>query len=332
VAIVAVIQIYPVLVPEAAQPRAGSDPPTSARSGHDANGAQHADAQTGQPIFRFNLPLRDPREFYGRAAERTTLLTRTSNGGSSSLVGERRLGKTWLLDYLRLVAPSHSALGPAYRVAYVSATHPQCKTLSGFVARALEALKIQHSIDASLPPLDRLAYAVRDLKAMGMHPVLCIDEFEGFDDAQEFNNDFFEGLRALAQDDSLVLVTASKRPLKEIIEGLTGQTSPLFNIVQQLRLHPFSEQEAREFVRVKSDEAGFDDRERDFFLRKAALYNSNGEAYWPPLRLQLVGQMLLDDKQAAQSNTMAYQPDNALYQSEFVRRLDEAYQAVVKQV
>ena len=100
------------------------------------------------------------------------------------------------------------------------------------------------------------------------------------------------------ESDGLVLVTASKRPLKELIdEDLTGQTSPLFNMVQQMPLLPFTEQEAREFVSDKSDMAGFTEKESDFFFNQSLLYKSNGGTpYWPPLRLQLVGQMLLDDK------------------------------------
>lgn len=331
--IVAVIQIYPILFPTQSAPitSTGNSSPSSTNSVQGANGTLSTGAKTGQSIFLFNMPLRDPNEFYGRIAERTTLIIRTANGGSSSIVGERRSGKTWLLDYLQLVAPTHGTLGPAYRVGCVSATHPQSKSLANFVRRALEELKVpQHSVDLSLPPLGQLSRGVRDLKEQGIRPVLCIDEFEGFANRQEFNNDFVEGLRALAQDDGLVLVTVSKRPLKELIEDLTGQTSPLFNIVQQMRLHPFTEQEAREFVRAKSEEADFDERECGHFLRWATLYNTNGEPYWPPLRLQLVGQMLLDDKQTAQGSPAGYQLDDIRYQSEFTRRLDETYQAVVR--
>src|SRR5260221_6633984 len=55
-------------------------------------------------IFYYNLPLKDANEFYGRKGIRTTLVSRTSNRGSSSIVGERRIGKTWLVKYLQMVA------------------------------------------------------------------------------------------------------------------------------------------------------------------------------------------------------------------------------------
>ncbi|HLG74776.1 MAG TPA: AAA family ATPase [Ktedonobacteraceae bacterium] len=324
-AVVAVIQIYPILFPAGtdADPSTKSNPPTAPAN----NTGQNTGVKAGQPVLLFNLPLRDPREYYGRAAARATLISRTSNGGSSSIVGERRSGKTWLMEYVQLIATTHSLLGPTYRIGYVSATHPQSKTLAGFVQRSLEALKVpQQTIQSGLPPLSQLSQGVHNLRDLGIHPVLCIDEFEGFDNRQEFNEIFFEGLRALAQDDGLILITASRRPLHELIEHWTGQTSPFFNIVQQISLRPFNEQEARDFVRNKGDEAGFDEKERSFFLHHGRLYNANGEPYWPPLRLQLAGQMLLARKQGA----AGYQLDDPRFLHEFERQLDEEYYAVVR--
>ena len=291
---------------------------------------ENTGTKTGPPIFFFNLPLSDPNEFYGHNMARTTLITRTANGGSSSIVGERRAGKTWLLDYLQLIAPTHSKLGSAYRVGCVSATHPESGSLTSFVQWVLEELEAPlSSHDPSLLPLSQLSQAVRNLKRRGIRPVLCIDEFEGFSNRQEFNIDFVEGLRAMAQSDGLVLVTASKRPLKECIEDLTGQTSPLFNIVQQISLHPFTEQEAKDFVGKKSYVSEFSQKEREFFFDQSTLHETNGERYWLPLRLQLVGQVLLDDKQDTLGQSLDDQLDDFHYRSNFKKHLDERYQAVV---
>src|SRR5579885_2827904 len=70
-------------------------------------------------IFHFNERLPHPGEFYGRIRERETLLSRTRRGACTSLVGPRRIGKTWLLDYLRLLAMER--LGVGYRIGYVDA-------------------------------------------------------------------------------------------------------------------------------------------------------------------------------------------------------------------
>ncbi len=329
-AIATIIQIYPILFP--AQPAApqsiGSATSTSPNNIQSGNVAQSASTRIGQPIFFFNMPLHDPSEFYGHTAARTTLIARTANGGSSSIVGERRAGKTWLLGYLQLIALTHSKLGSAYRIVSISAAHPRCKSLAGVVEWALEELGLPH--DRGLQPLDQLSQGTRTLKKQGIRPVLCIDEFEGFNNRQEFDIGFVEGLRAMAQSDGLILVTASKRPLKELIEDLTGQTSPLFNIVQQISLQPFTEQEAREFVRDKSDMAGFTKKESEFFFSRSTLHTPNGVLYWPPLRLQLVGQMLLDEKQSLQGLPLDDKLDDSRFQSGFEQQLNEAYQVVVR--
>src|SRR5713226_6263223 len=51
-------------------------------------------------VFLFNQPLPDPGEFYGRVRERGALMDRIRNGASTSIVGPRRVGKTWLMSYL----------------------------------------------------------------------------------------------------------------------------------------------------------------------------------------------------------------------------------------
>jgi len=328
IAIVTVIPIYPVLVPSPPDLATSAATPASATS----TPGPITGPQVPQQNFFFNLPLRDPHEFYGRTAARTTLITRTYNGGSSSIVGERREGKTWLLTYLQLVAPTYSLSGSAYRVARVSATHPQCAHLAGFVRHVLDAFHVSLlSADLPLPPLSQLAREVRNLKKLGIAPILCIDEFEGFTNTQEFTSSFVEGLRALTQDDGLILVTASRRPLKELIENLTGETSPLFNTVQQISLHPFDEQEARAFVEAKSTQVGFHEEEQEYFLRWGTLYTTHGDPYWPPLRLQLVGQVLLDEKLLPAGQQAASQADKIRARLELKARLDETYHSVVRQ-
>jgi AAA domain len=190
VGVAAVIQILPILFPPSSSPT--TLPNNTLPS---PTHAQSSGGNTRQPIFQFNLPLHDPNEYYGRLAARTTLITRVSNGGSSSIVGERRIGKSWLLTYLQLVAPTNSILGPAYRIGYVSASHPQSKSVASFVLRALDELKVpQHSINLSQSPLSQFSRGVQDLKKQGIFPVLCIDEFDGFDNRQEFTHEFMEGL------------------------------------------------------------------------------------------------------------------------------------------
>jgi hypothetical protein len=273
-------------------------------------------------VFLFNAPLNDPNEFYGRRRESKALLDRTYKNSATSIVGPRRIGKTWLMQYMKLVAPTQ--FGSRFRVAYVDATSPRCATVAGFVSVALEELGIHNSH----PPqrvLD-LAYMeriVKNLKEQGYTLVLCIDEFEGLTNEDTFDLRFFTGLRAIAQT-GLALVVASKRSLIDLVSS-TLKTSPFFNIFEKLTLKPFSFKEAKMFVNAKSQLAGFDAQERDYLLA----YGQVEEQSWPPARLQLVGTLLLEEKNLAQQEDPDYyRPADPAYWRDFEKRLEEKYQEV----
>ncbi|MFL5658696.1 MAG: hypothetical protein ACJ8CB_31470 [Ktedonobacteraceae bacterium] len=322
------------------------EPPSQPQSASDStNAAQQSQAPSSIPnsplhqpavpaahIFHYNEPeLPSPAEFYDRQYERTTLIERSSHRASTAIMGDYRIGKSWLMQYLQQIAPTHPQLGPRVRVGRLNATNPQCQTLAGFTKRALEVLNFPaRDPSPSETPLERLTIAARDLKTLGIIPVLCIDEFAGLIGLPGFDKSFVVGLRAIAEDEGLVLVTASKQPLHEVIEHIIGETSPLFGIMPQLTLKPFTESEAKTFVQEKSQQAGFSEQEQFFFLKCAALHQTDGTKQWLPLRLQLVGQMLLDDKRMAASERRGYNVQEALCQADFKRRLDDQYRAVTR--
>jgi AAA domain len=277
-------------------------------------------------IFLFNELLDDPVEFYGRSRERETLISRTRRGSSTSIVGARRTGKTWLIRYLRLVALVR--LGSDFQIGFVQATAPSCATLDGFISQALESLGITIFNSTNIG-LDQLEQAVKNLKVRNLSPILCIDEFEGLSELHEFNLEFLENLRAITQA-GLGLIVASKRPLVDIMIDIVGErarTSPIFNIFEQLTLNPFTLPEAEKFAQDKSTQAGFADQERRYLLE----YGQKDGQQWPPLRLQLIGKMLLEDKNLATiENPYYYRPNDLSYWRDFEKRLEDKYQAVVR--
>ncbi len=275
-------------------------------------------------VFLFNVVLTRSEEFYGRIRDRKTLVSRTFKGASTSIVGPRRIGKTWLVSYLQLVASTE--LGPRFRIGYIDATLSSCTTIAGFIASVLEELGvhafIQDATDLSLIALEKV---VRDFKARNQMPVLCIDEFEGFGNRQSFDLDFFNGLRALTQY-GLVLVVTSKRPLVDII-GDYGKTSGFFNIFEQIKLKPFTREEAEAFVEAKGSQAKFTEQEKAYVLK----YGQDQDKSWPPLRLQLVGKSLLEDKiLALEEDKNFYRPADPKYWQDFEGLLNEKYRGVIR--
>ncbi len=267
-----------------------------------------------QSVFLFNEHLTDSQEFYGRKRERASFIERCRKGASTSIIGPRRIGKTWLLEYLLLEAST--LLGHKYRVGYLDATMPKCRSVSGFVAIALEQLG---SPKQALLSLEALEEAVEKLKQHHLSPILCIDEFEGFTNKQEFDVHFFSGLRAISHN-GLALVIASKKTLFQVV-GNDGDTSGFFNIFETFILKPFDEKEAKSFLMEKGGQAKFTEQEQLHLLKYSQM---QGRSEWLPLRLQLAGKMLLEDR-----DQDSYIPDDVHYWWNFKERLEEQYSTVV---
>ena len=276
--------------------------------------------------FHFNADLKNVRDCFGRAREKTTLLARASKGEATSIVGPRRIGKTWLMKYLKLMAPASPDV--QMQVGYVDLTSPGCATLMGFTHEALHALDIhaQVKVETEASPLAALEQGIRAMQAKNQVPILCLDEFEGFRRIDAFSIMTLEHLRAIAQA-GLGLVVASQQPLIEMVES-SMRTSPFFNIFRQIVLKPFTRQEAEDFARLKAAEAGFNDTERASLLN----YSREKEGdIWFPLRMQLVGSLLLEDKLfAGQAYHDEYRPEAADYWQEFEQRVEEIYRGAVR--
>lgn len=273
-------------------------------------------------IFFFNESLPRTNEFYGRDAERITVMNRLMHRASTSIVGPRRMGKTWLLDYVRLTEQENH--DDYISVGYIDTTMPDF-SVARFTIKAVNALADVPYDGTSNISLRILLSMVEQMKARKQIPVLCIDEFEGFGKVAEFDINFFTHLRAIAQV-GLVLITASKTPLIEIV-GDSGKTSGFFNIFEQLTLDPFNEVEAQHFADAKSQQAGFTADERQRLLHHGKI----GEQQWHPLRMQLTGKMLLTDKiLAASGNPARYRPKELDYWQKFEQQLEEKYRGVVR--
>jgi AAA domain len=263
-------------------------------------------------LFSVKLPKRD--EFFGRSYERTTLLSQTKAHGSSSIVGLRRIGKTWLLQYL--IQTMKTEQGSRVRIGYLDATAPSCATLESFTIEALKTLGSSESParGSGLEALERF------VKSKNQALILCIDEFEGLSKKADFDLNFFKGMRSIAQT-GLTLVTASKNSLPDIV-GKPGETSGFFNIFQQLTLAPFTYDETWTFAEKKGLQAGFTKQEQDVLLK----YGKIDEQAWSPARLQLVGKILQNDIYLAKTEgTHYYRPNDESYWEYFEKRLDDGY-------
>lgn len=173
---------------------------------------------------------------------------------SSSVVGERRIGKTSLLNYLADsgVRAAHG-LGPErYNFVYVdlqmvdeamgpdrlwrrllSLVRRQCADPE--IMETLRALEERDRLDTF--DLDELFQEIDD---RGLSVVFLLDEFERVTENVNFGPDFYYGLRSLMIHHRVALVTSSRLELIELCHSEAVKSSPFFNIFANINLRMFS--------------------------------------------------------------------------------------------
>jgi transcriptional regulator with XRE-family HTH domain len=287
--------------------------------------SEHTETLTAQSYFTPNLPLIDMRDYSGRKSERRALLQRIRKHGYVSIVGERRIGKTWLLTYLKLVAAQE--LGAQFQVAYLDANLPLCSTVVGFTQEVITQLKGSPP-DTSNGLVD-LQLLIRDFAAQHIVPVLCIDEFEALTRSKkrtEFSPDFYHQLRALGQTLPLVLVVTSRIPLYKLFnreqwrrEGfdLDYDTSTFYNVFEQITLSPFTSEEAEQFIREKSRAVRFTSEETQYFRE----FGQDRQKRWLPSLLQSTGNKLLIDRERQRIKDQSYRQEFQRWFDELCRNL-----------
>jgi Novel STAND NTPase 2 len=217
----------------------------------------------GNP-FTYGNPISDSRRFVGRAREVEQIFGRLRNEEfeSSSLVGDRRIGKTSLLNYLAdsRVRAEHGFPPEKYIFVYadlqmvdetmgpvrlwhwlLKLMRQQCKDKG--VAELLAALERDERLDTFA--LDELFEQV-DYK--NQHVVFLLDEFEHITANGNFGPDFYYGLRSLVIHHQLALVTSSRRELIELCHSEAIKSSPFFNIFANINLSLFSQSDADRLI------------------------------------------------------------------------------------
>jgi hypothetical protein len=247
--------------------------------------------------FTYGNPITDLARFIGRENELTQILSRLRNDAfeSSSIVGERRIGKTSLLNALG----DESVVGGRWLVVSLD---PQMLSSQARPRRFWD--RVLHQLARALPEgaLKTRAEALRraeeldtfdlsdlfnDLDDAGVSVLLLLDEFERVAGNPNFGPDFFYGLRSLAIHHRLALVTASYAELSTLSHSEDVRSSPFFNIFATVHLGPFWPAEADWlFERYLADTGvRFEQRERAFLATIAGTH---------PYYLQIGGRFLFE--------------------------------------
>jgi hypothetical protein len=206
--------------------------------------------------FTYGNPISDPRRFFGRTREVEQIFSRLRNEEfeSSSLVGDRRIGKTSLLNYIADIdIRAAHGLGPErYNFVYVDLQMVDETMGPEKLWRRLLLLMRRHCADQEISKLlitleqsDRLDMFDLDelfqhVDDKGYHVVFLLDEFERVTENPNFGPDFYYGFRSLMTHHKVALVTSSRLELIELCHSEAVKSSPFFNIFANINLRLFS--------------------------------------------------------------------------------------------
>jgi len=264
--------------------------------------------------FTFGNPIRDPARFYGRKQDIRQIVGRllSSAHESTSIVGERRLGKTSLLYHLSNpdVAATLGLSPNHYCLVYIDFQGLTDITPQRFWHRVLD--KMARSVcDRDLVPAihalrDQDNFDLFDLEDLfdtiddrGLYTVLFMDEFDYVTQNPKFHASFFGGLRALAMHHGLALVPATRRDLVDLCHSDEIKGSPFFNIFANVVLRPFAREDADELIEgyLKGADLAFTVTETEFVHRLGGGH---------PFFLQIAGHYLVEARrQGLRSNALA---------------------------
>lgn len=237
--------------------------------------------------FTYGNPISDPIRFFGREREIEQIFSRLRNAEfeSSSIVGERRIGKTSLLNYIaHSTILRRKGLDPA-KFLFVdidlSMTNEHetptllWKRLLRQMGRKCQDAEVKHLIEEARQMDDLDTFVLADVfdsvDEKGLYIVLLLDEFDHITNNSNFAPSFFYGLRSLAIHHHLALVTSSRSELVELCHSEALRSSPFFNIFSTLTLRPFNETEAKLFISssLGGTETCFTENEINVILRLA---------------------------------------------------------------
>jgi tRNA A-37 threonylcarbamoyl transferase component Bud32 len=268
--------------------------------------------------------IRHPGEFVGRTQEVRRIYSRlnASPPGCIAVVGDRRIGKSSLLNYVCSPVNRDTFLERPDSMVMVFMDlqeHPGV-TLEPFLRELMELIRREAKDQlgsADRPPtLDGMKDMIQELCRHGFRLAILLDEFEVVTTNENFSLEFFSFLRFLANQYDVGYITSSMRDLQVLCHTKEISDSPFFNIFSTMKLTAFSESEARELVTGPSARAGIPlEPYYDFITKKLAGYF--------PLFLQIACSHLLEHSQEVDA-----EPDLELVRRRFYDEVEPHYRFV----
>jgi serine/threonine protein kinase len=208
--------------------------------------------------------IKHREDFFGRTQEVRRIFARlnATPPGSVSVVGDRKIGKSSLLNYVYSRSARHQYLEEPDRAIMIFLDLQQEKQMSveAFVRTliGIASFELRDRLDVTdcTLNLDGIRDMVQRLDAAGFRLFILLDEFEAVTTNSNFNLEFFSFLRFLANHYNVSYVTSSARDLQVLCHTKEISDSPFFNIFSTMRLSILQRGEAEELIRIPSERVG----------------------------------------------------------------------------
>jgi len=208
--------------------------------------------------------IRDPEMFFGRRQEVRRIYSRlnATPPGSVSVVGERKIGKSSLLNFIFQGENRIRFLEHPERMVMVMLDLQEGREMSldSFVGSLLgmirRGLRGRVEIADAGTSLEDVKNVVQKLDEAGIRIAIFLDEFDLVTTNPNFDLEFFSFLRFLANRYNVAYITSSSRDLQLLCHTKEIADSPFFNIFTRMRLSVFQPEEARDLIAVPSERLG----------------------------------------------------------------------------
>ena len=206
--------------------------------------------------------IQNPREFFGRRREVRRIYSRidASHPQSISVVGDRRIGKSSLLNFVHSKSNRRQHMTTAADTIFVYLDF-QGKAdfdVPKFIDYLFNSMAVETGDKTCFRDCDRtldeLKNVIEKMHGQGKRMIVMMDEFECITSNDNFEAQFFSFLRSLANSYRVAYVTSSVDELQLMCHNEDISDSPFFNIFSNLPLRPFTEKEALELITVPSAE------------------------------------------------------------------------------
>ncbi len=209
------------------------------------------------------VAIKEPSQFFGRTREVARIFSRIGapRPQSISVVGERRIGKSSLLQFINHPQIRARNLDDAesYIFVFIDLQQKRRLTLEEFFKGLFELIAKEvrdKAITKLLPGFDSLRALLEKFRDTGRKLIVLFDEFDVITTNKTFDLEFYSFLRSIANNYDVAYVTSSARDLQELCHTQLIADSPFFNIFTNVFLRAFSQKEAFELVQQPSADAG----------------------------------------------------------------------------